>query len=185
MANFGECLALYHGEHWRTWRNLESMKKFGEHGECLALYHDEHGKIWRTWRVLSTIPWRTWRNLENMEKFREHGEWLALYNGEHGKIWRGKPTKWAQPFNMPIGPLYRPNNNWWRSWGARRRWRKYCGGGEQCGGVARFPKKPKDKGSGSNCFNPPTLVHSPHSALAHLLPRNRRVLSASPSCTLL
>ena len=60
------------------------MEKFGEHEECLALYRGEH--------------WRTWRNLENMEKF-----------GEHGEIWRGKPTKWAQPFSMPIGPLDWPN----------------------------------------------------------------------------
>ena len=69
-----ECLALYHGEIWRTWRvlstipcqNLENMEsakhytmvKFGEHGECLALYRAE---------------------------IREHGECLALYRGEIGE----------------------------------------------------------------------------------------------------
>ena len=49
----------------------------------------------------------------------------------------------------------------------------------------RFPKNPKDEGSGSNHFNPPAVAHSPHSALAHLLPHNRKILGASPSHTLL
>ena len=58
-------------------------------------------------------------------------------------------------------------------------------GANNAAGLARFPKNPEDKGLGSSCFNPPTVAHSPHSALAHLLPLNRRILGASPSRTLL
>ena len=52
-------------------------------------------------------------------------------------------------------------------------------------GSAWFPKNPEEKRSGSNRFNLPTVVHSPHYALAHHLPRNcttlRRFTFSHPS----
>jgi len=57
VANFGECLALYHGkigedrEIWRTWRNLETVEKFGDRGEIMETVEKfgDHGEIWRPW----------------------------------------------------------------------------------------------------------------------------------------
>ena len=64
-VKFGECLALYCGEHWRTWRTLEN-----------------NGKIWRPWQNMDTVVeygdrGKMWRNMETVVKF-----------GDRGEIWR-------------------------------------------------------------------------------------------------
>ena len=90
-----ECLALYHGEIGECLA-LDCR----ENGECLAL---DRGKIWR---VLSTLKWR--KNGECLAV--DHGKIWRVLSTISGQNWRGKPTKQAQPFSMPGGPLNQPNN---------------------------------------------------------------------------
>ena len=73
MENTGE-----HGDHWRTWRSLES----GENWRTVAKIRDR-GENWRPWRNLETVAkiGDLWRKLESVKSAKHCTDetWGAFY----------------------------------------------------------------------------------------------------------